>query len=429
MDEEIDLKKIAAGYEKDEDQLYMQEDAPAVAGVIDERSEEMRTKQDFIESSKWKRLGVDEDASGRNKSRASPGRDGQSHKPRKDSSTSKRSIVVKKEKHSDSDPSPPRKRHDSDSDTSPPRRKRHDSDSDPSPPRRKRHDSDQSPPRKRLDSDSDQSPPRKRQGSDSDQSPPRKRRDSGSDLSPPRRKPAGSSPQRRVKKDSDGDLSPERPANKSSRDETTGKLTKTLDGKRAGLQTGKALREESEELRRRENEAFKKMDPSLTGKNATTAIRAGKLRQIEAKQQAEKEKAEKVAKLQEAYNKWNKGLKQGEEQSNKLAEDVHEMSKPLARFAGDEDLERYLRDQDRDGDPMAAYMAKKKSKSGGDGKGKAARPVYRGPAAAPNRFGILPGYRWDGVDRSNGYEKMYFEKQNSAVAIQEEAYKWSVSDM
>ncbi|KAK4015461.1 hypothetical protein OUZ56_030439 [Daphnia magna] len=59
----------------------------------------------------------------------------------------------------------------------------------------------------------------------------------------------------------------------------------------------------------------------------------------------------------------------------------------------------------------------------------AARPVYKGPAAAPNRFGILPGYRWDGVDRSTGYEKMYFEKQNSAVALQEEAYKWSVSDI
>ncbi|XP_057366904.1 BUD13 homolog [Daphnia carinata] len=447
VDEEIDLRKIAAGYEKDEDHLDNQEDAPSIAGVLDERSEEMKTKQDFIESSKWKRLGIDENDGGKPISKLNTEQDvnlNRSRKPKKDSVVIRKPVVVKKERHdSDSDPSPPRKRHDSDSDPSPPRRKRHDSDSDPSPPRRNHHDlnsdtnpprrsrknSDQSPARKRKTSDSDQSPPRRSKASDSDQSPPRKHHNPDDDLSPPRRKKnSDSSPQRRIKRDPDGDLSPVRPNTSASRGGVSEKLTKTLDGKIAGLQTGRALREETEELRKREEEAFRKMDKSLTGQNATTAIRAGKMRQIEAKQQVEKEKAEKIAKLQEAYQKWNKGLKQGESQSTKLAEDVHEMSKPLARFAGDEDLERLLRDQDREGDPMAAYMAKKKAKSG-DGKGKASRPVYRGPAAAPNRFAILPGYRWDGVDRSNGYEKMYFEKQNKAVAIAEEAYKWSVSDM
>ncbi|XP_046440422.1 BUD13 homolog isoform X2 [Daphnia pulex] len=446
VDEEIDLRKIAAGYEKDEDQIDNQEDAPLVAGVVDNRSIEMITKQDFVESSKWKRLGVDENDKPKSMSKSSD-RDidsSDSHLPRKDSTALKRPITVKKERHdSDSDPSPPRRRHDSDSDASPPRRKRHDSDSDPSPLRRTRKDSDQSPPRKRHDSDSDASPPRRtrkdsdqsplrrRKGSDSDQSPPRKHQNADGDLSPPRRKKnVDSGAQMRIKPDPDGDLSPERPNKSTSRSGgASEKLTKTLDGKMAGLQTGRALREETDALRKREEEAFRKMDKSLTGQNATTAIRAGKLRQIEAKQQVDKEKAEKIAKLQEAYQKWNKGLKQGETHSTQVAEAIHEMSKPLARFADDEDLERLLREQDREGDPMAAYMAKKKVKSGGDGKGKAARPVYRGPAAAPNRFGILPGYRWDGVDRSTGYEKMYFEKQNNAVALQEEAYKWSVSDM
>jgi len=47
----------------------------------------------------------------------------------------------------------------------------------------------------------------------------------------------------------------------------------------------------------------------------------------------------------------------------------------------------------------------------------------------PNRFGIRPGHRWDGVDRSNGYEEKWLLQQNSQKALEGEAYKWSCSDM
>ena len=146
---------------------------------------------------------------------------------------------------------------------------------------------------------------------------------------------------------------------------------------------------------------------------------------MEAKIEEEKEKQEKLAKLEAVDSKWNKGLKQGQDQSEKLVQDLYEMTKPMARFAADEDLDEHLRVQMHDGDPMAQYLSKKKVQKSG----KPARPVYRGPADNPNRFSILPGYRWDGVDRSNGFEKKYYEMQNKGVAIQEDAYKWSVSDM
>jgi pre-mRNA-splicing factor CWC26 len=34
------------------------------------------------------------------------------------------------------------------------------------------------------------------------------------------------------------------------------------------------------------------------------------------------------------------------------------MSKPLARYAEDEDLEKRLKERDRDGDPMLAFIKK-----------------------------------------------------------------------
>ena len=46
----------------------------------------------------------------------------------------------------------------------------------------------------------------------------------------------------------------------------------------------------------------------------------------------------------------------------KLEDELYEMTKPLARSCEDEDLERLLKGREREGDPMLAFMKKKKTR-------------------------------------------------------------------
>ena len=56
-------------------------------------------------------------------------------------------------------------------------------------------------------------------------------------------------------------------------------------------------------------------------------------------------------------------LKQVQEQADTFQDHLHEMSKPLARYQDDEDLDQMLREEERIEDPMLAFIKKKKKKS------------------------------------------------------------------
>lgn len=53
---------------------------------------------------------------------------------------------------------------------------------------------------------------------------------------------------------------------------------------------------------------------------------------------------------------------------------MKEMQKPLARYIDDEDLDQMLREQEREGDPMADFMRKKKAKERPGTKGQHSQP-------------------------------------------------------
>ncbi|RXN27029.1 BUD13-like protein [Labeo rohita] len=200
-----------------------------------------------------------------------------------------------------------------------------------------------------------------------------------------------------------------------------------LSGGAAGLVSVDILRKEQEEIRKRE----KRNQPlEEASRNAQTIFRdkSGKQRDLKSEREELSQKAGEKAEKDEKYAQWGKGLVQEEMQQQNVIDAMREAQKPLARHIDDEDLDRMLREQEREGDPMAAMLRKKKDKNA-KLQGIKEKPRYKGPPPPPNRFNIMPGYRWDGVDRSNGFEQKRYSRISDKKAVQEMAYKWSVEDM
>uniref|UniRef100_A0A672LST6 BUD13 homolog n=1 Tax=Sinocyclocheilus grahami TaxID=75366 RepID=A0A672LST6_SINGR len=434
VDDDIDWRQLAA---QDEEEKEDEEDeAPVVCkkSVVNvplfssDTDRGYRVRHDSPETSPVRSVRHDSPDLSPKRARhvspdLSPQRRGRHDSP--DLSPQRHRAENKNRRHDSLPPSPPRKSHKS----SPSKPQRlHDKES----PHRKKTKAaasdDLSLPRRRVQtgkgSDSDQSPPRRRprggRGSDLDLSPPRKRgqggRGSDSGLSPPRKRPQGG-------RGSDSDLSP--PRRTRSPDEQA--APRMLSGGAAGLVSVDILRKEQEEIRKKE----KRNQPlEEASRNAETTFRdkSGRTRNLESERVELGKKAEEKAEKDEKYAQWGKGLAQGEMQQQNLTDAMREAQKPLARHIDDEDLDRMLREQERDGDPMAAMLRKKKEKNA-QLKGIKEKPRYKGPPPPPNRFNIMPGYRWDGVDRSNGFEQKRYSRIADKKAVQEMAYKWSVEDM
>ncbi|KAK4126287.1 hypothetical protein N657DRAFT_643070, partial [Parathielavia appendiculata] len=189
----------------------------------------------------------------------------------------------------------------------------------------------------------------------------------------------------------------------------------------AELAALKAAHNTAQQQQRQEQEASSTILRDATGRRVDAALlRAEARRQEAAAERAEKAKADLLrGEVQSAQAR----------QRREALEDAALM--PLARGKDDVSMNEEMKRAERWNDPMAEFLTQKEQQSFGKaGKGKkkgltARRPVYKGPAA-PNRYGIRPGYRWDGVDRGNGFEAERFKALNRREMNKGLEYAWQM---
>ncbi|KAF4551040.1 Pre-mRNA-splicing factor cwc26-like protein [Elsinoe fawcettii] len=197
------------------------------------------------------------------------------------------------------------------------------------------------------------------------------------------------------------------------------------NGAMAGLQSAAQVTAALKRKEKMERRAMMEAGLDPEGKAQETVYRDASGRRIdvamkraEMRRKAEEEERKKVQEKEGAVGDVQR--REREERKREL-EDAKLMG--VARYADDEELNREMKEQDRWNDPMA-QMVGTTTKSG---KKKGRKKVYEG-ASEPNRYGIKPGYRWDGVDRSNGFERKWFAARNKQQSRKDLEYAWEMDE-
>lgn len=180
-------------------------------------------------------------------------------------------------------------------------------------------------------------------------------------------------------------------------------------GARAGLQTGAQVAEQIRLKQEKELEMLRKSSAEGMGKDADTVYRDASGTRVDMKSRLEERKRKREQEEDERERRKreiNMGLVQKLEMEQRRKQLVKASTAGLSRYADDVELNQKLRSKDHDDDPMLSFNPSKSKKY----ISKTGRKLYRG-SYPENRFQIPPGHRWDGVDRSNGFEKSYFKKQ------------------
>ncbi|KAG9228572.1 Pre-mRNA-splicing factor of RES complex-domain-containing protein [Amylocarpus encephaloides] len=205
-------------------------------------------------------------------------------------------------------------------------------------------------------------------------------------------------------------------------------VVKMDDGTHAGLQSAAAVAEQFEKRKREEREAWEAESRGKKGKGKDkaaedTVYRDATGRRIDIsmrRQEARREQDEQARKERE-----EKEAQKGDVQramKGKRKEELEEARfMGLARGVDDAEMNDDLKAVERWNDPAAQFLSKK------EGKSATGRPMYKG-ASQPNRYGISPGHKWDGVDRSNGWEGERFKAMNRRTRNKELDFAWQMDE-
>lgn len=196
-------------------------------------------------------------------------------------------------------------------------------------------------------------------------------------------------------------------------------------GAAAGLQTADQVTAALKRKEKAERKAMEAQGLDPTGKAQETIYRdaSGRIINVAMKRAELRAKVEEEErKKQEALEARKGDVQRREKEERKRdLEDAKVMG--VARYADDRQLNDELKERERWNDPMAQLISSKKSSKGG--KSKSSEKTYQG-AFEPNRYGIKPGWRWDGVDRGNGFERKWFAARNSVKDREASEYAWQV---
>ncbi|KAF2153336.1 hypothetical protein K461DRAFT_225451 [Myriangium duriaei CBS 260.36] len=197
-------------------------------------------------------------------------------------------------------------------------------------------------------------------------------------------------------------------------------------GAMAGLQTAAQV---TAALKRKEKEEKKAMEEAgldAGGMAQETVYRDASGRRIDvAMKRAEmRRKAEEAEKKKIEDDEAKRGDVQRREKEERRERLEEAKFLTVARYADDEEMNREMKAKERWNDPMAQLLA---DAGVGGRSNKSKRKVYEG-ASEPNRYGIKPGYRWDGVDRSTGFERKWFAARNKQQSRKELEYAWEMDE-
>jgi hypothetical protein len=209
--------------------------------------------------------------------------------------------------------------------------------------------------------------------------------------------------------------------NKRERNDTEDELDDILETKKAGLILDF----------KQEKKQAKTAEPKP---NYETVYRDKSGKVIKKGEKIEDKKETLVKLNYENLQKWAGGVKQEQLKEEKRKEYLENINKPFANQDIDVAYEEDLKKAYRFGDPMSDLLKSQKMAKGEMPIDQ--RTLVRGfylPKckfqAGINRFNIQPGYRWDGVDRSTGFEGRLLEQRNLAKARDAEYHKIRTEEM